>query len=217
MTTVYMVRHGETEWNAAHRMQGWSDIPLNERGRAQAAAAAKALASIPFHGIYTSPLKRSVETAEIIRGERPIPLIPEKGLIEINLGRWDGHTPDEMDVLYPGQYDFWRSNPGDVRIDGGETFAMVQDRAWKAFLRIIEKEKGHTVLLVSHMGCLSTILFRIAGYPLNDLWKHPMGNCALCRVEVKDDGTMEIREWARDDYIPEELKMKVPFGRVNKD
>lgn len=216
MTTVYMVRHGETDWNRAHRMQGWSDIPLNERGREQAAFAARALASVPLDVIYTSPLKRAEKTAEIIRGERKIPLFAEKGFIEINLGKWDGHTPDEMDVLYPGQYDIWRSTPGDVHIDGGETFAKVQERAWKAFLSMVDKEKGKHILLVSHMGCLSTILFKIAGYPLNDLWKHPIGNCALCRVDIETDGTMHIEEWGRDDYIPHELKMKVPFGRVKK-
>lgn len=216
MTTVYMVRHGETDWNRAHRMQGWSDIPLNERGREQAAFAAKALASVPLDVIYTSPLKRAEKTAEIIRGERKIPLFAEKGFIEINLGKWDGHTPDEMDVLYPGQYDIWRSTPGDVHIDGGETFAKVQERAWKAFLSMVNEEKGKHILLVSHMGCLSTILFKIAGYPLNDLWKHPIGNCALSRVDIETHGTMHIEEWGRDDYIPHELKMKVPFGRVKK-
>lgn len=216
MTTVYMVRHGETDWNRAHRMQGWSDIPLNERGREQAAFAAKALALVPLDVIYTSPLKRAEKTAEIIRGERNIPLFAEKGFIEINLGKWDGHTPEEMDALYPGQYDIWRSTPGDVHIDGGETFAKVQERAWKAFLSMVDKEKGKHILLVSHMGCLSTILFKIAGYPLNDLWKHPIGNCALCRVDIETDGSMHIEEWGRDDYIPHELKMKVPFGRVKK-
>lgn len=216
MTTVYMVRHGETDWNRAHRMQGWTDIPLNERGREQAAFAAKVLALVPLDVIYTSPLKRAEKTAEIIRGERKIPLFAEKGFIEINLGKWDGHTPDEMDALYPGQYDIWRSTPGDVHIDGGETFAKVQERAWKAFLSMVDKEKGKHILLVSHMGCLSTILFKIAGYPLNDLWKHPIGNCALCRVDIEADGTMHIEEWGRDDYIPHELKMKVPFGRVKK-
>lgn len=216
MTTIYMVRHGETEWNAAHRMQGWSDIPLDEKGREQAYFAAKKFEHIPLDAIYTSPLKRAADTAAIIRGGRDIPLTWEKGLIEINLGRWDGHRPEEMDTLYPGQYDLWRTKPGEVHIDGGETFADVQNRAYAAFRRIVQKEKGKTVLLVSHMGCLSTILFRIAGYPLNDLWKHPIGNCALCEVDVDDGGAMKITEWAEDDYIPERLKMKVPFGRVKK-
>lgn len=214
MTTVYMVRHGETDWNGAHRMQGRSDIPLNERGREQASYAAKALADVPFDVIYTSPLSRAEKTAEIIRGKRNIPLIEEKGFMEIDLGKWDGHTPDEMDALYPGQYDFWRSSPGDVHIDGGETFRQVQERAWKAFMAMVHREEGKTVLLVSHMGCLSTILFKIVGYPLNDLWKHPIGNCALCRVEAGAEGSMHIAEWGRDDYIPGRLKMKVPFGRV---
>ena len=90
MTSVYMIRHGETDWNKAHRLQGWSDIPLNERGRAQAACAAKMMASVPLDVIYTSPLKRAVETADIIRGERDIPVISEKGFIEITLAAGTG-------------------------------------------------------------------------------------------------------------------------------
>lgn len=78
MTRVYMIRHGETDWNKAHRLQGWSDIPLNERGRAQAACAAKMMASVPLDVIYTSPLKRAVETADIIRGERDIPFLQKR-------------------------------------------------------------------------------------------------------------------------------------------
>lgn len=212
MTTIYMVRHGETEWNAAHRMQGWTDIPLNERGREQTLYVAKKFENIPLDVIYTSPLQRAVVTAEAIRGKRDIPIIEERGIKEINLGKWDGHTPDEMDVLYPGQYDIWRNTPGEVHVEGGETFKGLQERAWKAFLSIIGKNEGKTILLVSHMGCLSTILFKIAGYPLNDLWKHPIGNCALCEVEVSG-GDMEIVKWAEDDYIPDDLKLKVPFGR----
>ena len=81
-------------------------------------------------------------------------------------------------------------------------------------MAMVHREEGKTVLLVSHMGRLSTILFKIAGYPLNDLWKYPIGNCALCRVEVGAEGSMHIAEWGRDDYISGRLKMKVPFGRV---
>lgn len=213
MTTIYMVRHGETEWNAAHRMQGWTDIPLNERGREQTLYVAKKFENIPLDVIYTSPLQRAKVTAEAIRGKRDIPVIEEAGIKEINLGNWDGHTPDEMDVLYPGQYDIWRNTPGEVHVEGGETFKELQERAWKTFLAILQKHKEKTILLVSHMGCLSTILFKIAGYPLNDLWKHPIGNCALCEVAVCG-GDMDIVKWAEDDYIPNDLKMKVPFGRV---
>ena len=215
MTTVYLVRHGETEWNAKHRMQGRSDILLSERGREQASFAAKAFESISVDAIYTSPLARAEETALAIRGKRKIPLIREKGIIEIDLGKWEGYTPDDMDIHYPGQYDIWRERPGDIHIDGGETFRQVQERAVRAFSRILEKERGKTVLFVSHMGCISTILFSIARLPLNDLWKHPIGNCALCRVDADDEGHMEIKEWGKDDYIPERLRMKKPFGRIS--
>ena len=72
------------------------------------------------------------------------------------------------------------------------------------------EEQGETYTAGIPYGCLSTILFKIAGYGLNDLWKHPIGNCALCRVDIGEEGTMHIGEWGRDDYIPPDLKMKVP-------
>ena len=122
MTTFYFVRHGETSWNALHRMQGRADIPLSERGKKQASFASDFFRNIKIDSIYASPLKRAFETASIIRGKRKIPIIPEKGLMEAALGRWDGHTPEEIDELYPGEYDMWRYTPGEVRVDGGETF-----------------------------------------------------------------------------------------------
>lgn len=215
MTTFYFVRHGETPWNALHRMQGRADILLSERGKKQASFAAEYFKNIHIDTIYASPLKRAFETASIIRGCRKILIIPEKGLLETALGRWDGHTPEEIDELYPEEYDIWRNRPGEVRVDGGETFQQVQDRAWAAFQKILAREEGHTVLLVSHMGCLSTILLKAAGLPLNDLWKHPINNCGLARVDVEDE-KMTISDWGKDDYIPEEWKMSQPFGRVLK-
>ena len=87
---LYLIRHGETEWNVKRRFQGRSDIPLNEEGRRLARITAQALVGVPFSRIYTSPLKRAYETAMIIKGERDIPVIEEPRIIEISFGEYEG-------------------------------------------------------------------------------------------------------------------------------
>lgn len=208
-----MVRHGETDWNTEHRMQGRSDIPLNERGRKQASFAAKFLKDTPIDTIYTSPLSRARETAEIIRGERPIPVIPEEGLLEIDLGAWDGCTPEDLDEKFPGAYDIWRAHPEKARPEGGETFPAVQERAAAATERIAAENRGKTVLFVSHMGCLSTVLIRASGKSLDTLWQVPIPNCGLAVLE-EEDGIWTVTEWGKADYIPEEYRLRHPFGRI---
>ena len=119
-TTVILVRHGETEWNVLHRFQGLSDIPLNDTGRKQAGFAKTGLLDVELAAIYTSPLQRAAETAEIIRGDREIPVYPTEGLREMGIGEWEGLLVSEIDEKYPGWYDIWRTAPTRIRLKGGE-------------------------------------------------------------------------------------------------
>ena len=198
-----------------HRFQGLSDIPLNDTGRQQAGFAKNGLLDIEMDVIYTSPLQRAVETAEIIRGHRNIPIIPKDGLREMGVGEWEGLLVSEIDEKYPGMYDIWRTAPTQIKLKGGEPFTETQRRAWKTFWEIIKKHEGQTVLIVSHMMCISSILLTIAGIPLDDIWKHPIGNAALNIVEADgNNGNAVITAWSRDNHIPEEFRLKQPFGRV---
>ena len=115
---------------------------------------------------------------------------------------------------YPGWYDIWRTAPTQIRLKGGEPFEETRKRAWKTFWEIVKKHKGQTVLIVSHMMCISSILLTIAGIPLDDIWQHPIGNAALNIVEADSDGNAVITDWSRDDHIPEAFRLKQPFGRV---
>ena len=213
-TTVILIRHGETEWNVLHRFQGLSDIPLNDTGRQQAGFAKNGLQGMELDVIYTSPLQRAVETAEIIRGERNIPIYPADGLQEMGVGEWEGLLVSEIDEKYPGWYDIWRTAPTQIRLKGGEPFEETRKRAWKTFREIVKKHKGQTVLIVSHMMCISSILLTIAGIPLDDIWQHPIGNAALNIVEADSEGNAVITDWSRDNHIPEAFRLKQPFGRV---
>ncbi len=213
-TTVILVRHGETEWNVLHRFQGLSDVPLNDTGRQQAGFAANGLRDVKLDVIYTSPLQRAVETAEIIRGGRKISIYPSAGLREMGVGEWEGLLVSEIDQKYPGQYDIWRTAPTKIRLKGGELFTDTQQRAWKTFWEIVKKHEGKNVLIVSHMMCISSILLTIAGIPLDEIWQHPIGNAALNIVEADSDGKAVITDWSRDEHIPEEFRLRQPFGRV---
>jgi hypothetical protein len=96
VTTIYLARHGETDWNAQARWQGHADTPLNERGRTQAQALAGRLAAVPFAAAYASDLRRARETAEIVVDGRDLPLRIDPRLREIDVGSWQGLTNDEI-------------------------------------------------------------------------------------------------------------------------
>lgn len=212
-TRIILVRHGETDWNVSHRVQGRADIPLNERGLKQASFVADFLQKEKVDAIYTSPLSRAKTTAETIRGNREIPFFIEEGFTEVNLGLWDGHTPEEMDALFPHAYDQWKEDPLQVVPPEGESFQEVQKRAVAALERIVREQEGKTVVIVSHMGCLSTVLLHISKKSLSLLWEKPIVNCGLSEISY-DGNRFEILSWGRGDYIPDEYKMKHPFGRV---
>jgi len=211
---VILIRHGETEWNVLHRFQGISDVPLNETGRKQAGFARKGLEHIALDAIYTSPLQRAMETAAIIRGTGPVPVYALEGLREMGVGEWEGLLVSEIDKNYPGMYDVWRTRPSAIRLKGGETFGATRARAVEAFWDIVKKHPGKTVAVVSHMMCISSILLTVAGLPLDEIWQHPICNAALNIVEASGDGRAVIRAWNQDGHIPEEYRLKQPFGRL---
>ena len=110
-TKVIMVRHGETEWNVHCKFLGSVDIPLNEKGRRQAGYAKEALKDEQIDVIYTSPMRRALETGEIIRGSRTLPILTDEGLREICCGKWEGLDGREVEERYPGQMALWRKHP----------------------------------------------------------------------------------------------------------
>lgn len=160
-TRLILLRHGETDWNAQHRFQGQADVPLNGRGRIQAAAAAEALSGLHFAAVYSSPLARALDTARLVAGEVAVSTDPR--LQEINVGTWAGRTwrdiVEEMpdyEHLYANGVDFRRSPTG-------ETLADVVRRGVPAVLEIAERHPGEVVLIVAHGLLLNRVLHGILG------------------------------------------------------
>ena len=152
------MRHGETAWNAARRFQGQSDVPLSERGRAQAAAIGSALSSIPFSHVYSSDLERAMETAQAIVAGRDLTIETDVRLREFDFGQWEGLTWPEIIARWP---EFDRRLPTQARLYepvGGETFAHVVARV-RAFLDDLRARvtMGHT-LIVTHAGAMHAMM-----------------------------------------------------------
>jgi len=165
---ILLIRHGETDWNRNRRFQGRSDVPLNSEGREQAHALALALKDEPLTAIYSSPLIRAIETARIIKGfHHSTPLLEEEGLIEMDLGRFDGMEARSWASQYPDFRKRWRENPASVKMPGGESLQEVQLRAIEALERITLPYPPESTLLCSHNFVICTILCHALKVPLD--------------------------------------------------
>lgn len=187
---IFLVRHGETEWNRQRRLQGRTDIPLNDVGLAEARKAAKALRDVNFDRIFTSPLQRAWKTAEILRGSREIPITAEPLLIEVSFGVGEGvclHSealsPVEAAVLR-----FFR-DPGHYEpVDGAESITEVKARAL-AFLDVLRPLEGscERVLVTAHGGIIRAILDVIEDLPDEEFWSGQLlPNCGAAVAELSD-------------------------------
>jgi broad specificity phosphatase PhoE len=168
-TRILLIRHGETEWNRTHRFQGRSDVPLNQRGKDQGHALALALKDEPIQAIYSSPLTRAMETARLIKVFHPsASLFEEDGLIEMDLGEFDGMDAMDWSSRNPEFRKAWLENPASVTMPGGESLSDVQGRAARALDRITAiYPPGSTLLLCSHNFVNLTLLCYALEIPLD--------------------------------------------------
>jgi probable phosphoglycerate mutase len=166
VTTIFLARHGETDWNAQDRWQGHADTSLNERGRAQARELAARLADVPFEAAYSSDLRRARETAEIVVDGRSLAVRIEPGLREIDVGSWQGLTNAEI---------------GDRERTDGETLEAFRDRVVAAIEAIGRRHEGSDVLVVAHGGCARTLQRHLLGEPLPTL-----ENCGVYAVRFEN-------------------------------
>jgi broad specificity phosphatase PhoE len=197
---IYLVRHGETEWNRIRRFQGRSDLSLNQEGKKQVRALALALKNKPLVAIYTSPLIRALETARLIKVFHPsTPIFEEKGFIEMDLGEFDGMNVHDWAEQYPDIRKLWNENPATVKMPGGESLKEVQDRAKEALERItLIYPPDATILISSHNFVNLTILCDLLKIPLNRFRELRQENAAfnlICRkgnrfyVELVNEGS----------------------------
>ena len=163
---LILVRHGETHLNRDGRIQGINDTSLDEVGRSQAQAVARALSrDVPFH-LYASPIARARETAQIISQALGVPSDTVAEFREADAGELEGLTGAEMRERYPEFAERWAEDLGTAQMPGGESLAQVQDRAWQAVGRISDAHGEGTVVAVSHNFVIQTVVCRVLEAPL---------------------------------------------------
>jgi probable phosphoglycerate mutase len=175
---LILARHGQTDWNKERRILGRSDLELNETGRKQAGALAEALKNVGVRAIYTSPLKRTLETASVIGRQHKVDVIALKGLREIDAGEVDGLTYQEMMVSHSDFLEKWIRDCTSVTPPGGCSLQEVQDGAWSAVQDILAQEResaargledeDRTVVAVTHFFPILSIVVRAIGLPLSE-------------------------------------------------
>jgi len=188
-TRLILVRHGETDWNKAGRFQGQIDIPLNENGRRQAAAARDFLKDIPIDRAWSSTLSRPTETAQIILEAHPdVPLTQIDGLVEIGHGVWEGKLESEIREDWSELLDTWKRAPETVQMPEGETIQDVWARSVRSWGEIAgELKPEETVLVVAHDAVNKTILCDLLGLTPADIWAVKQGNGGVTVVDIAAD------------------------------
>ncbi len=189
MTRIYLVRHGQTEWNSQHRMQGRQDSPLTELGRSQAEGAASELAGISFAAAYCSPAQRAVKTAAIILENHKQRAEIFDAFAEIALGSWEGASYDNDNTTKDVQrHNFWFSpDKYDPAGNGGESFHEVLDRALNGIKNILNLNKdADNILVVAHTVTIRSILNYLIERPLSNFWHDPkMAPCSISIVDAE--------------------------------
>ena len=178
-TRIYLVRHGETAWNHAQRIQGHTDIPLNDRGIWQAERLRLRMSGLHPDAVYTSDLCRSSKTAKVsmeawaaasrVRCRRPS-IIHHESLRERDFGKWEGLTEAEIRTEYPREYTQWTDRTPGFRPPGGESREELFQRISKFLQYLVERHAGETLLLFSHGGAVKTaISFALGAAPTHSL------------------------------------------------
>jgi broad specificity phosphatase PhoE len=191
---LILVRHGETPWNVTLQYQGHANVPLNERGREQARRAAARLRGLEVRALYASDIARAWETAEIIGaaiGQTPTPM-PE--LREIDVGQWEGLTPEELYRRFPDHMAEYRRDPARTVRLGGESYAQLQARALMALQRIQESHaQGEVVVAVSHGGTIRALLCHVIGLDLGNFGRMWLDNGSLTELRLGRNGWRLMR------------------------
>lgn len=184
MTTLLLVRHGQTEWNKDLRYQGQLDTPLSAYGRKQAELLADALASWSIAAVYTSDLSRARDTADIVASPHGLAPVPLSDLREASYGEWEGMTYADVRLQYPDLVAARRNDPVGFTPPGGESLGSTADRVVRSIRNIADRHPRENVLVVTHGGPLRMFLARLLEVPPRGTFRLRLDNCSLTIVQA---------------------------------
>lgn len=191
---LILIRHGETDWNATLRYQGHAAIPLNEQGRDQARKAGERLARYGAGALYTSDILRASETAAVVGEIVGLAPQPMPDLREIDVGQWEGLTPEELYRRFPEHMEAFDRDPARTVRLGGESYAQLQERALRA-LNTIQSQHAidEVVLAVSHGGTIRALLCHIIGLDLAHFGRLWLDNGSFTELRYGSRGWRLVR------------------------
>jgi 2,3-bisphosphoglycerate-dependent phosphoglycerate mutase len=203
-TRICFIRHGETDWNVEKRIQGHTDISLNETGRAQALAMAFNAAHQRFHAIYSSDLLRALETAQVLaqREDHAVKLLPQ--LRERHYGIFQGITAEEGAERYPQAYAHYIARDPDYDFETGESLRGFAERVAEGVDWLVRHHSGQTIAAVSHSGVLDVIYRRATNRPLSTPRDFKIPNCALNWFHFDGQG-WHLEAWGDRHHLHEVL------------
>ncbi|QBP42799.1 histidine phosphatase family protein [Paenisporosarcina antarctica] len=188
MLTLYITRHGQTEWNVQSRMQGWADSPLTATGVSAAIQLGKRLQDVPLHAVYSSTSGRAIDTAQLIIGERHIPLIQKEDLREINVGEWQGMLSSEIERDFADQVKTYYKHPNHFESTSGENFHSLKERVLRTVEEISTTHPAGHVLIVTHGVVKKCLINHFTGAQLDSLWDPPfIHGTSLTMMEIDNE------------------------------
>lgn len=201
---LILVRHGQTEWNQLGRIQGRTDIPLNDTGIMQARAAGEWLSQRRIDAVYSSPMQRAFDTATEIARPHGLPVISIDDIIEIDFGLWEEKTADELKKLYPEYWNDWSWHLDEEKSANmqAESAYTILNRVKRALNSIFEENTaGSTAVVVSHTMPIKLIMANAIGLPLKSLQSIKVGNCGICELDMNSDMSGSLITWNESGYL----------------
>jgi len=184
---LFLIRHGEILSNVKRVYAGRSPEPLTEKGRRQVYETAEELKSLHIDAIYTSPVKRAVETAEIIGGVIGKDYIMVDEFKEMEMGPWEGMAEDEIARRYPVEWDIWLKRPAELILPGRETLHALLKRALKGVKRIVDNRHFQNIIIVTHVAIIRVLLLWYNKKDLNLYRTINIPNGQIFKLEVPDN------------------------------
>lgn len=205
-TRIVVIRHGETAWNTESRIQGHTDIPLNDTGLWQAERVAHALRGEPLQAVYSSDLQRARATAQAIaEAQNPhAPLTVDAALRERHFGQLEGLTHHEITTRWPDQARRWRERDPSFGPEGGENLQAFYDRCVSTLTRLALRHPGGHIAVVAHGGVLDCFYRAATHTALHAPRAWKVGNAAINRLSYSPEG-FTLLDWADEHHLGEAL------------
>lgn len=183
---LYIMRHGKTQWNELHKLQGRTDIPLNDEGRRMAYEAKDKYKDIHFDICYCSPLKRAKQTAQIFLEDRDIPILYDERLQEMSFGKFEGQENTFDNPECPINILFCSPQKYTTSIGGAETLEQLFSRTGEFLKEIIKPQlqAGKDILIVGHGAMNSSIICQVENIPIEKFWSAGIENCKLMKLNI---------------------------------